>query len=87
MPFTIGGDWIPSDQNERNSKKIVIRTVKRKGRVLTLIQNVDEKSSKELLKQLKNECHCGGTLQDETLELQGDHLEKVKQILKRKQLL
>lgn len=87
MPFTIGGEWVPSDKNEGKTKKITLRLEKRKGRVLTLIQNVEEESSKKLLKQLKKECHCGGTIQNETLELQGDHLEKVKKLLKKEHWL
>jgi len=89
MPFTIGGKWIPSKQGQGHSKKISVMKQTRKGRVLTLVKNVDghKIDPKELLKLFKTKCHCGGTLQNEVLELQGDHEEKVKMILKQKELL
>jgi translation initiation factor 1 len=36
---------------------------------------------KELVKELKRTLACGGTLKDNKIELQGDHRDKVKQIL------
>jgi translation initiation factor 1 (eIF-1/SUI1) len=34
-----------------------------------------------LLTQLKNQCGAGGTLDGQTLELQGNHLERLRMLL------
>ena len=41
---------------------------------------------KKLLKELKNQCACGGSLKQDswTLEIQGDHREKIRGILEKK---
>lgn len=89
MPFTVDGKWVPSKKEEPHAKKITVLKQKRKGRTLTLIKNLDENQvdPQELLKLLKSKCHCGGALKDNILELQGDHEEKIKIILKQEKLL
>ncbi len=55
----------------------------RKGKTVTVIsgfQATPETLSK-LLKQLKTQCGTGGTLKDDTLEIQGDHAQKLVEIL------
>lgn len=72
-------DLPPNQQNLR-----VQATRKgRKGKTVTVITGFQSKSETlaELLKQLKNQCGSGGTIKDNTLEIQGDHKEKVVQIL------
>ncbi len=34
-----------------------------------------------LLTQLKNHCGAGGTINDEQIEIQGDHLNRIRQAL------
>jgi translation initiation factor 1 len=34
-----------------------------------------------LTKQLKNQCGSGGTLKDQTIEIQGDHRQKILEFL------
>ncbi|MCH9631892.1 MAG: hypothetical protein S4CHLAM6_02100 [Chlamydiae bacterium] len=85
MPFTIDGEWVPSEKGSKQKKKITVRTEKRKGRVLTVVSNIQNSEKDQLFKELKAQCHCGGSNQKEHLELQGDHLDKVKRILKQKQ--
>lgn len=82
MPFTIGGEWIPSDKNSSNSKKVHIYKQKRKGRVYTIIANLNDVQQKLWLADLKKKCHCGGFIQDQCIELQGDHEKAVKEYLK-----
>ena len=36
---------------------------------------------KKIAKALKNELACGGTYKDNTIELQGDHRKKIKNLL------
>lgn len=55
----------------------------RKGKTVTIIsgfQTTPETLTK-LLKQLKNQCGTGGAVKDDTLEIQGDHTQKLVEIL------
>ncbi len=55
----------------------------RKGKTVTVIsgfQATPETLSK-LLKQLKTQCGTGGTVKDDTLEIQGDHAQKLVELL------
>ncbi len=53
-------------------------------KVVTIINGLDPKITnvKNLAKTLKNRLACGGTYENGTIELQGDHVDKVKKILK-----
>jgi len=65
----------------KETQKIFVRTIKKKwGKVNTVIEGVDEKEIdlKNLAKQLKNKFACGGTAKEGKIELQGNHLTKVK---------
>lgn len=55
----------------------------RKGKTVTIITGFQCKPEtlEKLLKQLKTQCGSGGTLKDNTLEIQGDHKQKILQIL------
>ncbi len=68
----------------REAQKISVYTTKRKfGKLMTVVEGMDDKNIdlKELLKTLKTDCACGGTVKDNRLELQGDHKKKVKEML------
>jgi len=50
--------------------------------VVTVIENVSkEMKPEELAKQLKQKLACGGTYKEGRIELQGDHMNKIKKIL------
>lgn len=55
----------------------------RKGKTVTIISGFQAKPETltSLLKQLKALCGAGGTVKDMTLEIQGDHREKLTQKL------
>ena len=49
----------------------------------TIIEGIDEKDIdlRELAKNLKAQFACGGTIKNKKIELQGDHKNKVKEVL------
>lgn len=56
---------------------------KRFGRFVTVIEGIDDKLTdiKGLLKKFKKILACGGTYKDKRIELQGNHLAKVRKLL------
>ncbi len=58
-----------------------VRDEKRKAnRTVTVVDGLNPKDSNlpALLKQLKDHCGAGGSLQEDRIELQGDHLTRVQ---------
>ena len=55
----------------------------RKGKTVTIIKGFQHKPETlvKLLKQLKSQCGSGGTVKDNTLEIQGDHKQKLLETL------
>ena len=55
----------------------------RKGKTVTVISGFQctSETLAKLLKQLKTQCGSGGTVKDDTLEIQGDHAQKLLQLL------
>src|SRR5258708_6006427 len=56
---------------------------RRKGKVVTVIRGLSAKADDlpALLTRLKNQCGAGGTLDGETLEIQGNHVERLRTLL------
>ncbi len=68
----------------KESQKITIKIIKKKfGKKYTLIEgmNRNEIDLKDLAKKLKNKFACGGTAKEGYVELQGDHIKKIKEEL------
>jgi len=67
----------------KSEQRITIKVEKRKfGKMITVISGLGkEMNIKETAKKLKNELACGGTVKDNTIELQGDHRKKIKEAL------
>ena len=55
----------------------------RKGKTVTVITGfqTNAETLNKLLKQLKSQCGSGGTVKEDTLEIQGDHRQKLLQTL------
>lgn len=70
MPFTIGGDYI-KPKEPKSPRKIFIE--KRKGKTLTIIKNA-EGDLHSIAQELKKKCSCGGSVKNDQIELQGDHV-------------
>jgi translation initiation factor 1 len=71
------------EQIGKSSQKIKISTEKKRfGKIVTVVSGFDGGIDlKKLAKDLKNELACGGTYKDGTIELQGDHRKRIKDIL------
>jgi translation initiation factor 1 len=55
----------------------------RKGKTVTMITGFQSSAETlaKLLKQLKTQCGSGGTVKENSLEIQGDHRDKLLQLL------
>lgn len=66
---------------EREAQKITVFMEKRKfGKPITVVEGITDRA-KELSSQLKARLACGGTFKNNHIELQGDHRNKIKDIL------
>lgn len=68
----------------KENQEIKISIVKKKfGKKNTVVEGIDTKQIdlKDLGKKLKNLLACGGTAKGGKIELQGDHINKVKEEL------
>lgn len=77
-------DLCVCEEISKESQRVKISTDKRRfGKVATIVDGIDDRDIdlKELSSLLKAKCACGGTIKDKTIELQGDHKEKVREIL------
>jgi len=68
----------PQDQHAR------VRREKRRGKWVTVVYQLDPQATdlKALAKQLKNTCSAGGSVTADGVEVQGDHRDKVVELLK-----
>ena len=57
----------------------------RGGKVVTLVKNLvlSEDDLKSLAKKLKQECGSGGTVKDGVIEIQGEHRERIADVLRK----
>ncbi len=68
----------------KESQKIEVFLERKKfNKYYTIVKGIDEKeiNIKDLAKTLKSSLACGGTIKNKQIELQGDHRQKVKEIL------
>jgi translation initiation factor 1 len=68
---------------EKQTAKLSIEK-RKKGKMVTVIRGLsaEENDFQELLTKLKNACGAGGTISDDELEIQGKHIERVREILR-----
>ncbi len=68
--------------NQHNLKVQATRSG-RKGKTVTVISGFQTKPEtlEGLVKQLKTQCGAGGTVKENTIEIQGDHRQKVLELL------
>ncbi|MDD1656986.1 MAG: stress response translation initiation inhibitor YciH [Methanomicrobiales archaeon] len=71
----------------KEQQRITVKINKRRyGKEVTIIDGLDpvDIDLVELTKFLKGKLACGGTVKDSSIELQGNHLERVKDLLAKK---
>lgn len=75
---------IPKTPPAPDKKAVKLSIEKRKkGKVVTVIRGLSARDTDlaALLTKLKNQCGAGGTLDGDTLEIQGNHLERLRTLL------
>jgi len=67
----------------KTEQKIKVTTEKRRyGKMITLVMGLSNGVDiREIAKDLKSGLACGGTIKNNTIELQGEHRKKVKPLL------
>jgi len=68
----------------REKQQITVKVVERRyGKKVTVVSGFDKKAVnlKEIAKELKSKLACGGTVKDDEIELQGNHKDKIKDVL------
>ena len=74
---------VPDLPPERQDLRIQATRSGRKGKTVTVITGFQHKNEtlSKLLKQLKAKCGTGGTVKENSLEIQGEHKQKLLEIL------
>ena len=66
----------------KTQQEVEVKLEKRRfGKVVTLVTGLEGVDLKEIAKKLKNKLACGGTIDGKVIELQGNHLMKVRPVL------
>lgn len=66
----------------KTEQRIHVRTEKKRfGKLMTIVSGFQGVDLKTIAKSLKQALACGGTVKDNTVELQGDHTKTIKPVL------
>ena len=67
---------------EKQTARLAVEK-RKKGKVVTVVRGLpaEENDLPALLGELKTACGAGGTLKDDLLEIQGNHVERVRDLL------
>lgn len=85
MPYNIFGEWIePKPQPSASSAPVKVQLVKRHGRELTLILNLNRPRTEmeKIASSIKKEIGCGGCIKGEQVEIQGDQVVAIQKHLR-----
>jgi translation initiation factor 1 len=81
LPEELGID----EELDKEAQQLEIRTESRRyGKAVTIVDgfSTDVIDLDDLASKLKSQLATGGTVEDETIELQGDHTDEVPQLLR-----
>jgi len=94
LVYSTNPDYIPIEESKETltpapSQQILKVHIDRKmraGKSVTLITEFigNIKDAEDLCKSIKNYCGCGGSVKDNIIIIQGDHLDKIKLYLTQK---
>ena len=76
---------VPDLPPEKQDLRVQATRAGRKGKTVTIITGFQSKPEtlQAILKLLKGQCGCGGTVKDNEIEIQGEHKQKILEILKK----
>ncbi|MBN2250557.1 MAG: translation initiation factor [Candidatus Altiarchaeota archaeon] len=70
------------DEMTREGQRIRVRSDKRRyGKIVTLVDGFKDVDVDKIAKELKRRLACGGTSKKDLVELQGNHTNRVKEVL------
>ncbi len=70
------------DEMTKEGQRIRVRNDKRRyGKLVTIVDGFKDVDLDKIAKELKKRLACGGTAKNDHIELQGNHLNKMKDIL------
>lgn len=82
--FGLPKELMIGDSIAKEQQRIVAKIVRKKfGKKCTVVEGIDVKvlDIKDIARRLKEKFACGGTAKDGIIELQGDHLMKMRKAL------
>jgi translation initiation factor 1 len=66
----------------KSEQNIEVRLEKKKfGKISTIVSGLKDVDTRDIAKKLKDKLACGGTIKNNEIELQGNHRNKIKQVL------
>lgn len=70
------------DEMTKEGQRIRVRSDKRKfGKLVTIVDGFKDVDLNKIAKDLKRKLACGGTAKDDKIELQGDHTNRMRDVL------
>jgi translation initiation factor 1 len=90
--YSTDPDWKAKNQNISENKHTLSQgqlayierdRKNRKGKTVTVISGLSG-NLKDLQKELQKQCGAGGSLKQNTIEIQGDHRDKIASLLQKK---